>query len=92
MTTNNNIADAQLEFGKDLALRIQPNDVTEQKIREAFIKYSGGYAPASFATSYLDFKAGYLALLNELLPTGNQAVSHMVGRTKHMSPTYMLPE
>mgnify|MGYP000264642291 CR=1 FL=1 len=67
MTTNNNIADAQLEFGKDLALRTQPKDVTEQKIRECYIKYRN-MEPNEHSVHFRDFKAGYLALLNELEP------------------------
>ena len=39
---------------------------TEQRIREAYEMYSGGYAPEEQEVAYLDFKSGYLALLNEL--------------------------
>ena len=38
---------------------------TEAKIREAFEKYSGGYAPEEQEVAYLDFKAGYMAGMAE---------------------------
>lgn len=63
---------------------------TEQKIRDAF---DAAYPEHSRSTNnFVVFKAGYLALLMELLSTGNYAVDSVSGDTKHMTPTYMLPE
>lgn len=45
---------------------------TEQTIREAYERYSGGYAPEEHEVSYQDFKAGYLALLNSLEKCGSE--------------------
>ena len=63
---------------------------TEQKIREA---YDATYpAHSRNSNNFVVFKAGYLSLLNELLPTGNYAVASVSGHTKHVAPTYILPE
>jgi len=63
---------------------------TEQKIRDAFDATYPEHSRNS--NNFVVFKTDYLALLMELLPTGNYAVASVNGDTKHMIPTYMLPE